>query len=173
MPEPYDFRRAKWGMSKQEVRASEGSPPVIDDPDMIGFGAMFYGTVCMVYYNFEHERLVSGAYVIDQRDDADDVAMYLHLIEELKKKYGDPEREVDWRDPRRRFEFKTVAEVAKTVSTGEVELKAWWYTARTTILLICKEAKDAYNAFVALKYWDKDASDVIASAEDSRDFDLL
>ncbi len=59
----YDFRRVKWGMTKDDVKAAEPGKVQIDNKDGIAFDARVAGMEAYVFYYFlRDKRLHSAAY---------------------------------------------------------------------------------------------------------------
>ena len=102
--EKYDFRKTKWGMSKEQVKEIEKSSILLEEDVMKDSirgcdGILHYkGEInsldCGVYYYFMKNRLVSAAYKkrgsIKLKDEYID--NYKNLKTYLVKKYGEPGR---------------------------------------------------------------------------------
>jgi hypothetical protein len=87
------FRNSAWQMSKDQVRATEASPPAYESENALGYRGELMGTECGVYYEFESDRLVRAAYLIDHPDDGRDIGDYNRLKTLLTKKYGAPKED--------------------------------------------------------------------------------
>lgn len=150
----FTFRKTRWGMTRAEVSASEETPPASEGEDALTFNSTIFDVPCLVYYRFAGDRLTTGGYWIDQANDVSDVTAYLTLSEMLEKKYGEPKRQIDGRAAWRLAQSQSLAEIAKAVSAGDVKVTAEWSTEDTRIMLSLEEDTKAYNAIVALFYWD-------------------
>lgn len=100
--EKYDFRKTKWGMSKEQVKEIEKSSILLEEDVMndsmrgcdgiLHYKGEINGLDCGVYYYFMKNRLVSAAYKkrrsIKLKDEYID--NYKNLKTYLVKKYGGP-----------------------------------------------------------------------------------
>lgn len=97
--EGFDFRKTNWGMSKEDVEASETFDKYGDKSD--GF-LMYKGSVseleCVVIYFFTNNMLTGGRYFFTEEhsNKNDFLSDYSSMKELLTKKYGDPEDDEEW-----------------------------------------------------------------------------
>jgi hypothetical protein len=116
--EPH-FRRASWGMTKQQVRGLEGAPLLSEQPTQLIYRGTLVGRDCIIYYDFRDGRLATGAYLIDGHNDVEDVAAYEELVKLLTAKYGEPDSSgLEWNQLARRVRLETYGEMAKAIATG-------------------------------------------------------
>ncbi|HEX3047337.1 MAG TPA: hypothetical protein VHY08_21475, partial [Bacillota bacterium] len=54
----YDFRRTSWGMSREEVIATEGTPPAEAENAVMFFNIPFAGYSARLIYVFEDNQLM-------------------------------------------------------------------------------------------------------------------
>ena len=79
-----DFRAATWGQSRQEVRKTEATAPILDDGPLLAFPAKVGGHPCQVIFLFSQNRLCMGFY--QWSDIHEDLAAYFG---DAAKLYGD------------------------------------------------------------------------------------
>ena len=73
MEEDYDFRNARWGMSKEDVLASESGEPVVTTDTQVGYFIEILDKNIYVAFIFDNEHLVSTLYALrDMRENIDD-----------------------------------------------------------------------------------------------------
>jgi hypothetical protein len=169
-----NFRRTRWGMSRGQVVSSESTTAVIDNAETLAFAGQIVGFPCTIFYGFHDGRLVDGSYVIDQDNDIADVDAFLELSKSLESKYGEPVRNMEWKDPSRYRRLETLAEVAKAVATGDVsEISAEWQVENTWVRLVITEDKQKYNAFVVLIYRDLRHVEDVRMNYVQKDLDML
>ena len=84
----YDFRKAKWGMSAEEVKATENMKGISQSRGQ-GYASIIYSEIgffeilCSLAYTFDNDHLISGQYFFVQPIDA-----YQELIRICEKHYG-------------------------------------------------------------------------------------
>jgi len=89
-----DFRRTNWGMSPEEVIASEGSPPGFTDEDTVMYEDEIGHFTCNVFFKFLSGKLASAGYVIldSHSSDLAYIDDFDAIDEMLREKYGAPIR---------------------------------------------------------------------------------
>jgi hypothetical protein len=95
-----DFRAAKWGMTKAEVKASEKAT-FTEEENALGFVGSVAGLDAVVIYNFSAGRLVMGTYSFTtEHVNANLFIDDYHKIKGLlAEKYGEPTLDrVNWSD---------------------------------------------------------------------------
>ena len=89
-----DFRKAKWGMSKEEVRASEDLRATDEDNDSIHYKTNLLNYDVNFSYRFENGKLESTNYEF-WKTDRDSPSRYISAYADfkamLKNQYGPPE----------------------------------------------------------------------------------
>ncbi len=131
----FDFRKARWGMDKKEVIASEDAQPLLNTETILEYKVRLLGYDCTVSYNFSDKKLLSARFVI--RQPHVDPALYFEDYEELTRYlsplYGKTvSKRCDWknemyRDDRSKWGF--------AVSLGFLTCSTQWQNERTRILL--------------------------------------
>jgi hypothetical protein len=92
----YDFRKTTWGMTKEQVLASETAELVTQDKDR---SLTYKGSVndldCRIIYVFAYDTLVKARYsIIEEHANKNEyITDFEKLKELLNKKYGDPAKE--------------------------------------------------------------------------------
>ena len=134
--ESYDFRRVTWGMSRDQVKATEPTPPLVSDSEMIGYKTEVARKDAYCMYGFVDDKLAVGMYQFkDLHSNKND---YFEDFAQLKKmlteKYGTPQvDEVEWK----KKTYKDNPEHwGMAVGLGELKYRAKWETERTNILLL-------------------------------------
>lgn len=154
--EKYDFRKTRWGMSKEEVKLSEGRKPDYDNGETIAYaGEKIANLRVNVYYSFVNDKLYRGGYGLAEKyifknkyiDD------YKKLKELLVKKYGQPliDRQI-WHDDLYKDD---PIEWGLAISIGHLEYLAGWERDNTNIRLVLEGENYKINLFVVYesKQW--------------------
>lgn len=139
----FDFRQTRWGMSQSEVKSSEKGTPTDERTEVITYVHEFGKMNVLTGYVFESGKLVSGGYVVlDRNEDLDD---YIRDYENLKKsligQYGKPYvDESVWNigeepedDPEK---------FAEAVCSGRLRYVTLWETETTLIKLTLDRRRD-------------------------------
>ena len=64
----FDVRKARWGMTREEVKKSENLQLLSDRKDLVEYKFMLLGIKSRIQYKFQDNRLASAEYVIEQDD---------------------------------------------------------------------------------------------------------
>jgi hypothetical protein len=64
----FDVRKARWGMTREEVKKSENLQVLTDRKDLVEYKFMLLGIKSRIQYKFQDNRLSSAEYVIEQDD---------------------------------------------------------------------------------------------------------
>jgi len=136
--EEYDFRKVKWGMSKQEVLASETIKPAAQFEEGITYLTKVLNKHVGVVYRFVQNKLFSGGYILDEEHSNynDFINDYKDFKKILTKKYGQPNYDrVFWYNDLHKDAYKNWG---LAVSIGHLEYISRWDTASTRILCSLK-----------------------------------
>ena len=133
----YDFRKAKWGMSREEVKASENLNPTEEDDIGIEYETIVLNHDVLLFYSFAHGKLWSAKYncggVLRPGPKCKSVSIYEDFKGMLTRKYGPPKKEDEPKDWK------------KTVSAAEMEVSTEWETDTTRIgCLIKRQGKSLF-----------------------------
>lgn len=100
-----DFRKAKWGMTPEQVKNTEESPIVFegwsdtDDATILYYKEKVFRFQAFITYIFKDSKLVRARYAFDPEDEEDYIGDYESIIEELIDKYGEPvDVTMEWSD---------------------------------------------------------------------------
>jgi hypothetical protein len=104
----YDFRKTKWGMSKNQVLKTEQSKPVCNDcfsdsssDSVLGYNSKVLGKSVAVVYFFINNQLVRANYVLMERhtNKNDYIDDFNDFKQAITKKYGEPAAEEEtWKN---------------------------------------------------------------------------
>ena len=86
----YNFRHTKWGMSPEEVVASEKMAPIEKDEKMIRYKTQILDKNVELLYLFAQNKLIGASYKLDEiyLNSERFIKTYTRFKEELIKKYG-------------------------------------------------------------------------------------
>jgi hypothetical protein len=149
--ENYDFRFTRWGMTQEEVLASEEKmDPVEKTENMIKYKTQILGKNFELQYLFVEDKLIGSVYKLDDNFITSEnfVGTYNELKEALTKKYGQPSRDsTNWlndtyRDVRKKWGL--------ALSLGHVEYASLWKTLNTTIK--CSLSEVNYYVLCLVEY---------------------
>lgn len=132
----YDFRKANWGMSVEQVKATEKNKIVLEDEKTLATGRVQVdGKECIYVYYFLEDKLYRAAYGFMEKHTNKNLHIddYEDLKEILTKKYGKPVFDkVTWRNDL----FKNSRQDWGTaISMGHLEYFSSWETSTTYINL--------------------------------------
>jgi hypothetical protein len=135
----HDFRKAKWGMSMDQVKKTEESPIVFEgwsDPDdatILYYKEKVFRFPAFITYIFKDSKLVQARYSFEPEGEKDYISDYEHVIEGLIEKYGEPGNvTMEWSDSTY-VNDKTMWETA--LRHGHLKRSGIWHTKRTLIEL--------------------------------------
>lgn len=147
----FDFRRTRWGMSREEVKSSEKSGPADERPEVITYWDVYHGMHTLIGYVFEDGKLVSGGYVIMERreDPGDYIRDYEGVKKSLAEEYGKPVVDrVDWKEGEKPEEDP--ARLAEAVCLGGLRYLSMWQTDTTLVKLTLDRRRE--HCRVAVMY---------------------
>ncbi|MBA7586386.1 hypothetical protein ES708_28384 [subsurface metagenome] len=146
----YDFRKTNWGMSKEEVKATEDKKPGSEIDNTIAYRVKIDGDEYICGYTFLEDKLYNAGYVFTGKHSNRNLYIddYKRLKEILIKKYGKPKDEiVFWSDDL----FKNDrSQWGLAVSIGDLSYGAGWETPTTKIELMLWG--DNYKISLVLAY---------------------
>ena len=132
----FDFRKAKWGMNRKQVMASEQAKLRRTSGDSLEYEVQFLGYNCIVAYIFKADALTRASFLIGQ--DHIDPALFYTDFENLKKYlqpiYGPPAtNRCDWTNEMYRADK---AKWGFAVSLGFLTCTTSWNSGKTGITLL-------------------------------------
>ena len=149
------FRNSEWGMTKDQVTASESSlDPVSVNGQSITYKTQILGKNVELLYLFSQNRLIGTAYKLDDNylNSNHFLNTYKRFKTALTRKYGQPQNEdTTWTDNT----FKNVSlKRGLALSLGHTEYLSKWETPQTMIKLSLKE--ENYHVLCLIEYWSKE-----------------
>jgi len=134
--EKFDFRKTKWGMSKEQVKLTENSKLNIDGDDALGYEGTINGKDCVYVYHFLENKLYYSGYGFTLGHT--NLNLYLDDYEEVKQwliqKYGKAKTDIPglWKV----YTYKgDKSQWGVAISLGHLSYKATWETSTTKINL--------------------------------------
>jgi hypothetical protein len=127
------FRKASWGASLSEVKASEGGDPHQETVDYLDFEVRLGRFSCLAVYIFVGDQLVRGKYLL--LEEYQNRTTHLNDYDELKtsisKKYGLPMKDATyWLDDLYKDDY---SHWGTAVGCGHLSMFAHWETAESEI----------------------------------------
>ena len=155
----YNFRHTKWGMTPDEVVASETMEPIEKDEKMIRYKTQILDKDVELLYLFAQNKLVGASYMLDENylNSERFIKTYTRFKEELIKKYGSPSKEItQWKNDA----FKSDrSKWGIALSLGYLEYLTFWETASTTVSCGLKE--NNYYVLCSVEYWSLEFSNLL------------
>ena len=160
--ENYDFRNTRWGMSKEDLLASEAGEPVAKTDTQIGYFTEILDKNIYVAFIFDDEHLVSALYALrDMRENLEDS---FKDFEDFKKilimKYGEPNAGQGdiWADPS--FGDKDTlkallldrSKYEEALKQGQILHAAMWKTDKTWIKVALSKMMEGHTCGVTVEY---------------------
>ena len=138
--ENYTFRFTSWGMTSEEVIASESKlDPIEKSENFIKYKTQILGKNVELVYLFAQNKLIGSSYKLDDNyiNSRHFITTYQKFKVALAQKYGPSiKEEITWlNDAYRNVSNKR----GLALSLGHVEYSAFWETADTTIACSLKE----------------------------------
>jgi len=129
------FRKTRWGMSKEEVKQSEGRKPDYEEEMVLGYSEKIAGMDVVLFYYFSDGKLYQAAYVDVEKYTFENkyIDDYKTFKKLLTEKYGDPILDKQtwysdlYKDDPSKWGF--------AISMGQMEYITSWRAGRTTITL--------------------------------------
>jgi hypothetical protein len=155
--ESYTFRYTRWGMTAEEVIASEsGLDPVEKSENMVKYKTQVLGKNVELVYLFFQNQLTGSSYQLDENyiNSKHFITSYLGFKAALTRKYGPAKVEqTNWQnDALRNISSKK----GLALSLGHVDYLSAWETPSTTISCSLKE--DNYYILSSVTYRSKEFS---------------
>lgn len=135
----YDFRKARWGMTKAEIKQSETIAITdVDDNNMIASNVNFGDYSVNIDYQFNSGKLASAGYIyqdsnFESEEFTDAKSTYNSFINILEKQYGKP---------------KTISNDENLSYKNCNTDKTIWETRNTTITVILSDLMGSNNLSV-------------------------
>ena len=167
----YDFRKTKWGMSKQEVLASETLKPVSEREESLIYMSVVLHKKVLIGYSFIQNKLFRATYLLRERhtNQNDFIEDYDDFKEMLTKKYGRPKKDnIIWRNNL----FKNdSSEWGTAIGFGHLVYACEWETNSTKIL--CLLNGDNFKISLGVGYESKELKLINKKQEEKKALDLF
>jgi hypothetical protein len=168
--ENYTFRFTSWGMTSEEVIASESKlDPIEKSENFIKYKTQILGKNVELVYLFAQNKLIGSSYKLDDNyiNSRHFITTYQKFKVALAQKYGPAKKEkITWlNDAYRNVSNKR----GLALSLGHVEYFAFWETADTTIACSLKEDNLYVNCSVEYSSKELSALQVEIKKEDKMD----
>jgi hypothetical protein len=167
----FDFRKAKWGMSKKQVKATESGKIERDDDVVLGYSGRVSDMECFIVYIFTENKLVRTKYVFIPKhsNENDYIVDYKNIKEGLTKKYGSPKSDDSyWRNELYKDDY---SHWGFAVSLGHLTYLADWETESSKISLIL--SGENYKVNLATEYISKQFEGLEEKAVEKKNKDEL
>lgn len=150
----YDFRKTNWGMSKEQVKATEDKKPLDEDNNGFFYQINIDSMDFYCVYQFLEDKLYQGTYLFfgKHTNENDYIYDYENLKETLTKKYGQPKSDkIVWGNDLYKSDKQ---EWGLAISIGHLAYTASWETLNTEIGLML--SGDNYKINLAILYFSKE-----------------
>ncbi|MEW6144384.1 MAG: hypothetical protein AB1598_05135 [Thermodesulfobacteriota bacterium] len=129
----FNFRKTTWGMSREQVKASEDTEPTGDRPEVVTYRGEFEGIPVIIGYVFDGDKLARAGYLMrgSYQDPNSYISDYDKVKESLIKSYGSPaEDNVVWDEGE---EVQDPALFGESVCAGKLVYSTMWSDGVTVI----------------------------------------
>ncbi|PKP55767.1 hypothetical protein CVT91_14760 [Candidatus Atribacteria bacterium HGW-Atribacteria-1] len=168
----YDFRKTNWGMSKEQVRATEEKRPDFEADTTLGYDVTISGKDFACIYSFLEDKLYNSGYFFTGEHTNKNLYIddYEELKETLTKKYGKPKMDFPgvWKNDLYKDDK---SHWGMAISVGHLAYGNSWETPNTKISLML--SGDNYKIELVLSYTSKGLEEwvkQIKEKESSKDF---
>lgn len=134
----YDFRKANWGMSMQEVKDSEEIEPVLESENTLDFSTILLNMQAQIGYTFKDDELIRAGFffVTELNSENEYLEKYEALKDELTKVNGRPVIDTEQqKDPSQQIDPD---DKGKAVCNGDLLYAAQWDLPNTDIQLVLR-----------------------------------
>jgi hypothetical protein len=133
----FDFRRTNWGMTRDEVKATEFGEPAESDENLIVYTDVVGGYMeALVAYVFADGKLVQAKYLFleEHADPSNYISEYERVKQTLTLKYGPPKSDEEiWHNNTHK---DMLGEWGLAVKFGHLAYRAGWETGTTEIVSV-------------------------------------
>lgn len=129
----FNFRKTTWGMSRDQVKASEDTKPTGEKPDVLTYRDELDGIPAIVGYLFDGDKLTRTGYLMhgSYEDPNKYIEDYDKVKESMIKTYGAPAQdEIQWKEGE---ESQDHAQYGKAVCDGKLRYTTVWTDGVTMI----------------------------------------
>jgi len=153
----YDFRKTNWGMSEDQVKASERGKIIDFNQNGFSYKDNIAGLDCIIIYQFVENKLYLAEYVfigehINQNLWLED---YQNLREILVRKYGEPTKNSEsWANDAKREQYNDQKNLGNAIGIGYLAYYVEWNTPETKIWISLKG--DNFDIYLSITYESKE-----------------
>lgn len=148
-----DFRKAKWGMSMAQVKASETETIFKEEGSTIAYSTNVLSLDALVIYIFVNDKLVRAQYAFLEKHTNKNIYLtdYTSVNDAISDKYGSPKSDKEyWNNELYKSDF---SQWGMAVSLGHYRKVARWETDETVILTVL--SGDNYDISLTTEYSSK------------------
>jgi len=145
----YDFRKTNWGMSMEQVKATEDKKPDSEYDTSLVYYVKIVGDDYLCGYSFLQDKLYNTGYVFVGKHTNENLYIddYENLKEILTEKYGKPKSDrTTWHNDLYKSDR---SEWGFAVSLGHLSYGAIWETPKTYITLVLNGDNYKINLLIA------------------------
>lgn len=149
----YDFRKTRWGMSMEQVKASESLKVAQTEKNMLAYRTNIIGKNVFIIYYFVHNKLFQARYaLLDSHTNKNDfITDYNDFKKILTRKYGIPDQDrTIWRND---LYKNDPSNWGMAVIVGNLVYISNWQTHDTEIT--CLLGGDNFKATCGVEYKSK------------------
>ena len=170
--ENYTFRNTRWGMTAEEVIASESKlDPIEKNENIIKYETYVLGKNVELVYLFVKNQLIGSSYKINENylNSQHFITSYRKFKAALTTKYGSPKvEETNWQNDALR---NRSSKSGLALSLGHVDYHSSWETPNTTISSSLKE--ENYYVLCSVIYRSKELSGLRTELKKEDELDPL
>ena len=136
--EIYDFRFAKWGMSKEEVMESERTEPVLKSDNTLDYSIIIMKMQTQIGYTFKDNELIrAGFFFLTKPETKNEyIDNYVKIKEELIKVNGEPVVDtIKQKTPSKKID---PFNIGQAVCDGDMIYASQWDLPGTAIQLVLR-----------------------------------
>ena len=168
--ENYNFRYTQWGMTSEEVIASEnGIQPIEKNDNMLKYKTQILGRNMELVYHFADDKLIGSSYKLDENyiNSQNFINTYNKFKDKLVSKYGSPNKDiVKWLN---RTYKNNRDKWGLALSLGHLEYFAAWQTIGTEVSCSLKE--DNHSVLFIVEYKSTEFSNLSVNTEKENPID--
>ena len=168
--ENYNFRYTQWGMTPEEVIASEnGIQPIEKNDNMLKYKTQILGRNMELVYQFADDKLIGSSYKLDENyiNSQNFINTYNKFKGKLVSKYGTPTKDiVKWLN---RTYKNNRDKWGLALSLGHLEYFSTWQTTGTEVSCSLKE--DNHSVLFLVEYKSTEFSNLSKNTEKENPID--
>ncbi len=167
----FTFRKTRWGMSMDEVKASETLEVARQEADLLVYEAKVINKDVFILYRFVGNKLTRAKYFLNEKhmNNNDFIADYNDFKEILKKKYGEPKEDnMVWKNNLYKGKYSGWG---TAISMGHLVYFSTWETESSEI--INSLSGDNFKIICLVEYGSKEFKELEMKAKESKSLELF